>query len=514
MSWRTRIARWLVGKTGTRGVRMYGAARNTRTTAGFGNATTSADTELSTSLVALRNRSRQMVRDSAYARRARDLVVNNVVGTGVGMQAQVKGERGELRKPLNDSIESAWAEWCEAGSCHTGGAMHFSDLERAAMAQVFDTGECFVRVHFMRMGRSQVPLALELIEPERLADQLAEPGGVVEGAEVRMGVEVEQRFKRPLAYWIARGHPGDIRHPSGIDRAERVPASEVFHLRVVHRWPQTRGEPWMHSVVRKLDDMNEYSQLELTAARGSAAYFATIETAEPDNPLVDRQEDDGSQVMDLQPLTIQELNPGEQLKFHAPNRPNTAMDPFLRYMLREVAAGIGCSYESLSRDYSQSNYSSSRLALLDDRDVWRVLQQWWIRSFRMPLHRLWMQQAVASGAVAIPRLEFFAQPGKFEAVRFKPRGWSWIDPTKEVEAYKQAILAGMTTLSDVIASTGEGRDLEDVINTRVDELERLAAAGIEVDTVVQPPAPPAAAPATDPAPPDGARVLPMRKGQA
>ena len=48
-----------------------------------------------------------------------------------------------------------------------------------------------------------------------------------------------------------------------------------------------------------------------------------------------------------------------------------------------LAAGCGPSYESLSRDYSQSNYSSSRLSLLDDRDLWRVLQQWWLRRSTM-----------------------------------------------------------------------------------------------------------------------------------
>ena len=121
--------------------RMYSAARNTRNTTGFGSSTTSADSELASSLTALRNRSRQMVRDSAYARRARDLVVNNVIGSGMGMQAQVASTRGELRMSINDSIEAAWKEWCAAGSCHTGGALHFGDLERAAMAQLFETGE-------------------------------------------------------------------------------------------------------------------------------------------------------------------------------------------------------------------------------------------------------------------------------------------------------------------------------------------------------------------------------------
>jgi lambda family phage portal protein len=269
-----------------------------------------------------------------------------------------------------------------------------------------------------------------------------------------------------------------------------VPASDIFHLRIVDRWPQTRGEPWLHTVLRKLDDMNEYSQHEVTAARASAAYFGTIESTD-DQPIGVPTEEGAAApaVMDIEPLSIQQLEPGEELKWHSPNRPNVALDPFMRAMLREVAAGTGTSYESLSRDYSQSNYSSSRLALLDDRDLYKALQQWWLRSFREPLHMMWLQQAVLARAiVSVPVEQYGTDPAKFEAVLFKPRGWSWIDPTKEVGAYKEAVKAGLTTLTDVIAATGDGRDIEDVITTRKRELKMLDEAGIDADTTVPDPA--------------------------
>lgn len=468
--------------------RAYANARSGPTTAGFGGSSTSADAELAMSLTTLRSRSRQMIRDSAYAKRARLLVVNNVVGSGVGLQAQVMTSRGALAVAVNDGIEDAWDEWCEGRNCHTGGALHFSDLERAAMAQVFDAGEAFVRVHFAAFGASQVPLGLELVEAERLAHELVDAAPAAASAEVRMGVEVDG-FQRALAYWIRQRHPGDLRSANAGDLFERVPAAQVFHLRIIDRWPQTRGEPWMHSTARKLDDMNEFSGLEVQAARASAATFATIES-EDDSPLSLDDDDDGQPVMSIDPLTVHRLAPNEKLAYHNPQRPNSALDPFMRYMLREVAAGTGPSYESLSRDYSQSNYSSSRLALLDDRDLWRVLQMWWVRSFRQPLHRLWLQQAVLARAVpAIPVSAYLVDPRKYQAVRFKPRGWTWVDPTKEVAAYKEAIKAGMTTLTDVIAQTAGGLDIEDVIKTAKRERELLAEAGIKVDTEVQTPAP-------------------------
>jgi lambda family phage portal protein len=515
-SLRQRIGRWLLGGPPAstlpagavpfKHARMYAGARVTNTTLGFGSGgSTSADAELATSLERLRARSRQLLRDSAYAKRARTVVVNNVIGSGVGMQAQVATTRGNLNTTLNDNIETAFAAWCAADQCHTGGKLHFHDLERLLLGQVFAAGEVIIRKHYRRFGASRVPLGLEVIESERLANELVDPGAIAGLTnDVRMGVEVDT-FQRPVAYWIRRGHPGDIRSRiNDAERYERVPASDIWHLYVGERWPQTRGVPWMHAVLRKFDDMNEYTASELTAARASAAYFGTVKSSEEQNPVrpPNADGDDAAQpVMDIEPLTIQHLEPGEEFDFHAPNRPNSALDPFMRAMLRETAAGTDVSYESISRDYSQSNYSGGRHGMLDDRDTWRTLQQWWLRAFRMPLHQLWLQQAALAGAVqGLPAAMYAADMQRYEAVKFKPRGWQWVDPTKEVAAYKEAIKAGLTTTTDVIAQTGGGVDVEDVVTTRKRELEMFAEAGIELDTtVVAAPEPVAPAPRETPA---------------
>ena len=79
-----------------------------------------------------------------------------------------------------------------------------------------------------------------------------------------------------------------------------------------------------------------------------------------------------------------------------------------------------------------------RLALIDDRDLWRTLQRWFIRSLREPLHREWLQQAVLSGSIAsIPVDQYAYDPVKFAAVRFKPRGWSWIGSPARVTRWER-----------------------------------------------------------------------------
>jgi capsid protein len=149
--------------------------------------------------------------------------------------------------------------------------------------------------------------------------------------------------------------------------------------------------------------------------------------------------------------------------------------------------------------------------VLDDRDLWKIFQQWWLRNFRLPVHKEWLQAAVLASAIPPVRIdEYAADPKKFEAVLFKPRGWGWIDPTKEVEAYEKAVEDGFTTVSDVIAATGDGRDLEDVLRQRERELRMMKELGLEFATspsVYTKKGAPAAAPppkadgATDP-PPD------------
>jgi capsid protein len=78
--------------------------------------------------------------------------------------------------------------------------------------------------------------------------------------------------------------------------------------------------------------------------------------------------------------------------------------------------------------------------------------------------------------------EYAANPQKFEHARFKTRGWSWVDPAKEVAAYKEAVRSGFTTVTDTISQTAGGLDIEDIIETRQRELEMMKAAGITTDT--------------------------------
>jgi lambda family phage portal protein len=471
-------------RTTSLGQRMYASAQSSRLTGGFAPSNTSADNELISSITMLRARSRSLCRDSSYAKRARVLVVNNVVGTGIGMQAQVMNSRDALNDRVNDGIEKAWCEWSSAENCHTGGRLSFKHFERALMAQVFEAGEVFIRKHPRSFGSMELPFALELIEAERLADNFQFlPYAAQTGNFLRMGVEVDEFF-RPVAYYFRKRHPGEIRLDGfQQEKIERVPADQIIHLAVVDRWPQTRGEPWLHTAALTLNHMDGYTDAEIIRARSQAVRMGIIETPEDARSLADDEEDDGTLEIELSAGTVEKLNPGEKWIDSQPTAPNPNMSEFMRYMLREVAAGIGVSYESVSKDYSQSNYSSSRLALLDDRDLWRFYQSWFICDFRQQIHKAWLAAAVFAGKIPeVPVEQYALDQRKFEAVLFKPRGWAWIDPTKEVTAYSMAVTNGFTTVTDVISQTGGGMDIEDVLRVRKRELDMMKDAGLIFET--------------------------------
>lgn len=484
--------RVLTGKAVSR--RLYEASRPSRLTSGWDSATSSADSEISTSLTNLRGRSRSLGRNSAYAKRAKAIVVDNVIGGGMGLQAQVESTRGSSLATANDGIEEAWCEWSQARHCHTGGAMSFADIERASMSEVFEAGEVFLRMHMRPFGGSQVPFALEFIESERIPHEFS-PLNM--SPFTRMGIEVDE-FHRATAYWIRDQHQTDLTIVGGgRTSVQRVPASEIVHIRIVERWPQTRGVPMLHAVMKTLNDMDGYADAEITAARGAANYMGWLETSDLDDPDVEEQAD-GSYQTELSPGVIGRGPPGSKIDFLAPNRPNTALPDFMRYMLRQVAAGSLINYESLSKDFSQSNYSSSRLALLEDRDRWKVLQLWFLQ-FRRIIHENWLRQAVLAGAVPGVNVEqYAANPQKFEAAKFKARGWGWVDPAKEITAFKEAEKAGYMTKTQIIAATASGADIEDVFKERAEELEDASELGLMFDTdIPDPTAAPAVVPATD-----------------
>jgi lambda family phage portal protein len=166
------------------------------------------------------------------------------------------------------------------------------------------------------------------------------------------------------------------------------------------------------------------------------------------------------------------------MQFFSPNRPDDAFTPFVAQMLRAVASGVGCSYTQISSDFSQSNYSSSRLELLETRTHYKTLQQYLIEALCERVYERWMEMAVMAGALVLPGYEL--DPDRYEESKWIPPAAQFVDPQKEADAYKSLIRSGIMTLSQVIAL--HGGDFDDQMRQRQHELATADELGIVLDT--------------------------------
>lgn len=461
-------------------MRTYAGAQFNRLTDDWVAQSTSADSELLTSLRALRNRGRQLIRDNEYARNAQRIIRNNVIGQGIGFQAQVMMQRGgKLNDDLNNRIETLWKRWCKKQTCSTSGKYSFLDIEKLCANALPESGEILVRMVRQRFGGGRIPFALEVIESDQVVDTYT-VGRAENGNQIRMGVELDQ-WLRAQAFWMFPYHPGDYLFAAmpQTNRFQRVPASEVIHLGIAERPNQTRYASWFASALKRLNNIGGYEEAEIVAARASASIMGFIKTPDlADGSVAQVDPATGERVTNLEPGTVRQLAPGEEFEGFTPNRPNTAMEPFLRFMLRAVAVGLGVNYAPLSGDYSQANYSSERAAQLNGRDEWRSLQTYFMQHFHQVVFENWLEMAVMSGELDLPG--YHENPEPYQAVTWQPRGWEWVDPLKDGMANKMAVRSGFKTVTSVVSATGD--DVEDIFKTRRREIDMATDYDLVLET--------------------------------
>jgi lambda family phage portal protein len=456
------------------GRRAYEGALVSRLTADWVTGSTSADAEIDGSLVRLRNRSRQLLRDNDYVKAARRAIVVNVIGRGVRMQSRVPMVRGggRLDKPLNDRVEAWWRRYCRKEYIDVAGKLSFFRILRQTMAAVPESGEVFIRLVPEEFGNSGTPLGLEILEAD-LCDEMHTVGPDASGNEWRMGVKVN-RWGRPIAYRFRTRHPGDVSGAVAY-RTTDVPAEEIIHLFIPERPGQTRGVPWFASSIKRMHHVAGFEEAEVVGKRARSSLMGFIQNKE--GKLQGEAVQDGDQVTNFEPGVFKHLAEGEEVVVPQLGNADTQYEAFLRPMLRSLAAGSGVPYPTISADYSQSNYSSSRLERLEVLELWRSFQDWIIEDTCQVVFERAMAAAVGAGTLQLPGYDL--APERYEAVRWFPRGWEFVDPQKEADANEKLVRSGFKLQAQVVAESSGGGDLEDLLAARAAEVNRAEELGLQ-----------------------------------
>jgi lambda family phage portal protein len=460
-----------------RGARRFDAAVVDRLTASWLTTNLSIDFELRQDLNRLRNRARDMAKNNGYAKKFLRMVRNNVVGPdGFRLQCRAADPNGDKDAAANKAIEAWFARWCMLGVCEITGKFSFVDSCRVLATTLARDGEILVR-HVR--GAGKYGYQFQLLDVARL-DTLYNVAPSGKGNAIIMGVEVDQ-YRRPVAYYLFTSPqiPGDYTR-----YRERVPADEIIHAFIAEEPEQTRGFPWMHAGMRESNDLKGYREAAVIAARVGASKMGFWTSPDGQPPPADGETTD----TDGEEVFIDKVSPGEigvapaGYKFEKfdPDYPHDQFDAFCKATLRGIAGAWGVSYNSLANDLEGVNFSSIRSGVLEERDEWTVIQNWFAGAVLMPIFRSAIEMALLKGAITLSngsplpaqKLE------KFNEHLWQGRRWSWVDPYKDIQASVLAILNGLASPQQVAAQSG--RDIEDVLDEIAQFQAWCKAKGIEL----------------------------------
>lgn len=446
----------------------------------WGRSSAGPNTALYGSLSSLRSRSRELTRNNPLAENGVESWVANLIGTGITPRWQIDPALG--RSELKERTHELWAEWADESDAD--GVCDFYGLQAMVARAMVESGEVLVRIRARRLEDDlPVPMQLQVIE----CDHLDESYSTVSpnGNEIRMGIEFD-RMGRRVAYWVFRSHPGEsFLLDQGSSERIRIPASEMLHIFRPLRPGQARGKPWLTSVILRLHELDQYEDAELVRKKTAAMFGGfIIESVSDtmDQPFLGRigeTDENENPVVHLEPGTFPTLPQGMDVKFSTPADVGGSYQVWIKQNLREIAAGLGITYEQLTGDLEGVNYSSIRAGLLEFRRRCEMLQ--WhtiIFQFCRPVARRWMDLAVASGALAIPA--YARDRRRYMKIDWRPQGWPWVDPEKDLKAAQLAVRSGFTSRSAVIAE--QGYDAETVDRQIKEDADRADALGLVFDS--------------------------------
>ncbi len=440
----------------------------------------SADQDLLRDLASLRERSRDLVRNDGIASGAIDTIITNIIGSGIRPQSRIDKDalnvNEEYAEKLQQQIEKIWEKWVDYADA--GNRLNFYEIEELVERQRFINGEAIViplRVNDSKRRRPY-SLALQVVE----SDRLTTPIGFLSDKSVRYGVEVGE-YGEPVSYFIRRTHPGDINYAvnvsaNGLNSYVRYPAfnslgdPNIFHLYHVKRSGQTRGEPFFAPVMNLFKDRFEYMESELVANRVAACFALFIKKDQAyTNSLMRSTSENDKRMEELSPGLIEYLGPGESIESFNPNRPGGTFGLFIERVLRDISSGLNIPYEILAKDFSKSNYSNTRAALLEARRFFMMQQRFVADKLSQPVLMALMEEAYLKGD--LPILDFYQNRAAYVRTRWISPGWQWVDPKNEVEAAAKAVESNLSTLAEEAAT--QGQDWEDNLEQRARELKKI-----------------------------------------
>ncbi|QDQ24940.1 phage portal protein [Chitinimonas arctica] len=433
-------------------------------------------------LASLRSRSRAAYRNDPYACSSVDRIVSNTIGTGIAPKPK------HADPTIRALLQELWDDWVEESDAD--GATDFYGQQALVCRTVEVAGECFVRLRPRKLSDGlAVPLQLQVLEPEFVPHTKHEL--TANGNVIRAGIEFNAIGQR-AAYWMYRAHPGEGATPtSAYNDLVRIPADQVLHIRDVQRAGQLRGVPGLASVLVRLKHLDEFEDAVLFRQEVANLFAGFIRKPAPDDPPLGAdglpldQPGDFAPMVGLEPGTMQELLPGEEVEFSTPPDAGNNYGDYIRQQLQAVAAGRGLPYELLTGDLRGVSDRVIRVVLNEfQRRIEQIQFGLYVHQLCRPVRAAWLDAAVLAGAAPLPN--YPAQRRAYLRTRWVPQAWKYLHPLQDVQTRQEEVKAGFKSRDEVALSLGYDAETIDAENAAA--LKRAQGLGLvySTDPVIQP----------------------------
>lgn len=376
----------------------------------------------------IEDRARDLMRNDSYAKRARKVLSTYTIGSGI--TAAIRDRNG-----VKDEEKTAvFNKWARSALCDARKRNNFFGLQSLCMREIITAGEVLILKQIIPVDRAkkEIPLALLVVEASYLDAKKDDGVNTIAG--------VEFKAHAPFRYWIRNtNEPG----AKADQESKPVPATDVIHVFEEERPGQVRGISWLAPVVTSLRDLDVYRDAEIQRRKVSAAFVGYVT-----NTLSDLPEDQKATFAKMEPGSIEFLSPGQDIKFSSPPAtPEYA--PYTQTEIQKIAAGLGLTYEHLSQNLRDVNFSSARIGQIPFQKFVREWQtQLLVPQMLDPIFE-WFRQAAIVGdgptwadvtvEWTLPRVEM-------------------LDEEKETAALASKIRNGLISQSEAIRSIGGDPD--------------------------------------------------------
>ncbi|WP_422074110.1 phage portal protein [Tranquillimonas rosea] len=463
---------------GFHGTTPYTAADSTiDTLAGYQPENRAVDSEILPGRDKVTARARDLVRNNGWATGAIAKEVDSVIGANfrplLKPDWRALGLSAEWAREFKEQVEALWRVYADD-------PRHFADTTRSqSVPQMFATayrsylieGEALALVNWRRYRPTKT--TMRLVD----TDLLSNPMDMADSERLRGGVEIT-RDGISRAYHFRQGHrnasyaqSADAMRWKRVAREGRYGRPQVLHFFDKQRDGQTRGISRLAPIVEKLKMEDHYSRVELQAAVINAVLAAFIKS--PMGPeVIDEffgEEGDGSGFLNYQAARsdfykdrkglslggarVQTLYPNDEIGMVNTARPAAQFADFESAVLRHIASGLGISYEQLASDWSKTNYSSARAAMIE---IWRgftARRTSFAHGFCQPFFMAWLEEMVIDGHLKLPQgaPDFYAFWPAYARSKWIGPGKGFVDPVKEAQAAAMRVSLSLSTLEEEAA---------------------------------------------------------------